>query len=244
MSDSSYKTRAVVLYSLRHNERGIVLHLYTEKFGRIAYYIASGGNGRPRIGRSRVSIEPLSLLDIVAAPPRYGSMHRISEAKNSFIPTASLGDMAKASISMFLAEVLYKTVQESQANQLLFDYLWHSVRALDGVQEGLANFHLYFMVNLCGFLGYSPRDNYTEDSFFDIERGEFVIIKPQHDYYIDQASSEKFNAMLHVSLTDLASVRMNRATRVYLLSSLITFINIHTGMRYRISSLEMLSELF
>lgn len=242
--ESIYKTKGIVLYALRHSERGMVIHIYTEKFGRTAYYSTTTSNGRLRIGKNRVSLEPLSLIDIVGKPSPYGTMHRISEATNSYIPHSSTGDIAKASISMFLSEVLYRVIRESEPNPLLFDYISHSIRALDTIDSGIANFHLYFMVNLCGFLGYAPRGNYSENAFFDLPRGEYVIIKPQHEKYLDQISSQKLYEISKTDISSLGEVKMNRATRVGLLSAIIEFINLHGGTSYRISSLEMLSELF
>ena len=70
-------------------------------------------------------------------------------------------DVRKSTISMFMAEVLYRLIREVEANEPLFDFLCEAVLKLDAMREGVANFHLWFLANLSRLLGYRPGNDYS-----------------------------------------------------------------------------------
>ena len=83
-------------------------------------------------------------------------------------------DIRKGAISLFMCELLLKTVRESSPDPSVFSFLANSVMFLDAVDEGCENFHLHFAVNLCKVLGYMPEDNYSEASpHFNFANGKF-----------------------------------------------------------------------
>lgn len=66
-------------------------------------------------------------------------MHRMKEVR-SLTPLSSLPfDVRKSTISLFMAEVLYRLIRESEANEPLFDFVCRSVVQLDRMTEGISN---------------------------------------------------------------------------------------------------------
>jgi DNA repair protein RecO (recombination protein O) len=55
----------------------------------------------------------------------------------------------------FLSEVLSNSIQEEEQNKTLYSYLETAFTWLD-VHDKIANFHLLFLLNLTGFLGFYP----------------------------------------------------------------------------------------
>ncbi|HBG54167.1 MAG TPA: hypothetical protein DDW70_08160, partial [Rikenellaceae bacterium] len=73
-------------------------------------------------------------------------------------------DVRKSSISLFISELLYKTVRESEENPELFRFVTNTILALDRAGTELADLHLHFAVHLCRYLGYAPDvESYSED---------------------------------------------------------------------------------
>ena len=70
-----------------------------------------------------------------------------------------------------MAEVLYRLVKESERNEALFDFVWGSVEALDALDEGTANFHLWFLAQLSRLLGFAPGNDYAEGDWFGVREG-------------------------------------------------------------------------
>lgn len=242
---TEYKTTAVVLHSIAHGEKGHIAYLFTRESGRVAYYIFSAKNGVAQVGSNKISLQPLSLLNIIGTPSPKGDLHRLKEAKAAFLTHGMYGDIVKSTIALYMAEFLYRVVRESEPQPLLFDYIVGCIKSLDAMSDkAAANFHLYFTINIAGFLGFYPENEYFEDSFFDIALSKFVVIKPLHSHYITAEGSKLLGSLLKINLNDLDELQLNREKRRYLLQSLITFFGYHHDTVYKIESVKILSEVF
>ncbi|MEG0500211.1 MAG: DNA repair protein RecO, partial [Rikenellaceae bacterium] len=154
-----YKTRGIVLHTIPHGESGHIVYMYTEAWGRLSYYVNSGKRGVATVGGSKVMLHPLTMIELVGTKSN-GSFHRIKEAKRAVVSTAIFTDVYKSTISLFLSELIYKVVKEDEANPMLFDFLYQSITLLDMLEEGKANFHLFFTLQLTRYLGFYPNANY------------------------------------------------------------------------------------
>lgn len=242
--ENTYKTRGVVLHSFKYGDSGHIVHIYTEEFARVAYFVGGARSGRPVVGKNKVVLQPLSLVEIVGYKGSRSDLHRIREASNFGLSTGILFDVRKSAIALFIAEVVYRMVREDAPNPIFFDFLVGAIRRLDGAEEGVANFHIYFLLEMTRFLGYYPSSNYQDGCFFDITRGEFVVIKPQHPHQIDQHDSQNLSKFTSLGLEEALGVPMSRSDRVSLLNSLVSFIGYHHDSAYKIASIKILGEIF
>lgn len=238
-----YKTKAVVLHTMPHGENGLVVYMYTEAWGRLSYYINSGKRGVAVVGTSKVMLHPLTIIDMVGVKSS-GSFHRIREAKRAVVSTSLFGDIYKSTISLYMAELIYKVVKESEPNAILFDFLFHSIKILDIMEEGKVNFHLFFTVQLTKYLGFFPQANYEKDLYLDMKSGNFVIIKPQHTLYIDREESALLYQVMSSTTSTLGNITTSGRHRSELLGKMIEYIGIHHDTKYSIKSLEYLREIF
>ncbi len=238
------KNRGIILHSLKFGESGLILYMYTENHGRQSYFLRTSNNGKVRIGANQIVMQPFSALDIVEYSTNDGANLRIKEAKRSFLTASTVFDIRKSTISMFVSEFLYKVVRECSPNPMMFDYMFHSIKLLDSLEEGVSNFHIYFLVNLCSYMGFSPNNNYQPDNFFDITLGRYTTIRPQHDKYFTQEISQIFHDFQSCSVEDLKNIKLNRNQRVDMLYSIIHYYEYHHETTYKIASLKILSEIF
>jgi len=56
------KTKGIVLHSIKYSDSGIVVHLYTSKFGRQSALIR--GVGKKKTGKHNIMFQPLSFLEM------------------------------------------------------------------------------------------------------------------------------------------------------------------------------------
>src|SRR5690606_12079798 len=82
---------------------------------------------------------------------------RIKEIKCLYPYQSIHHDFYKSSISMFLNEVLNKTVKEESHSQNLCEFIISSLVTLDTLTEQVENFHLQFLLKLSGFLGFGAQ---------------------------------------------------------------------------------------
>lgn len=244
MALEDYKARGIVLHTIKYGENGLIVYMYTDRLARQTYFLNRTRNGRVRSGRRQAVLQPLSVVDLVGYKPLKGDMHRVREIANAFPTPNILFDIRKSTMALFMAEVLYRVVKEAEPNPLFFDFLAESVRALDLIEEGVANFHLYFLVQLSRYLGFFPSNNYRPDHFFDIKRGEFVLLRPQHALYMEPDQAELLGRLMNLTSDRLGEVRIRRADRIAFLSSLMDFFAYHHDTVYEVRSFRILGEIF
>lgn len=225
-----HKTRGIVISYIRYRETSIIAKIYTEKFG-IQSFIENGV--RSSKGKNRIALfQPLSLLDMVVYHDEKKELHRISEIKSSFPFRTLPYEIHKSSIGMFLDEILNKTLKEHTENEVLFDFLYHSLIFLDETEEHFENFHLIFLLKYAFFLGFSPQDSSEIVSQFK----EFNAMIP-----FDADYQKLMNQLI---LADYQTpLLMSRGVRNHLLEVIIVFYRIHVEEFGEIKSLQVLREV-
>ena len=159
----------------------------------------------------------------------------------------------KSSISLFLAEVLIKTIREEEANPNLFEFIKNSIAFLEEADErNILNFHLVFLLDLSRYLGFYPKNNYTTNrAVFNIKTGEYESIINQSAKYIslqDFQIENKIGFVLHQLLASnyisMADVSLSTKNRRLLLAEIIRFYQFHLPEMGEIQSLEVLETVF
>lgn len=140
--------------------------------------------------------------------------------------------------------MLYRLVKESEANAMLFDFVWGSVEALDAASEGVANFHLWFLSNLCRFLGFSPGNEYMPAAWFDIAEGLYTVTAPPREHAMSQENAMILRDMLECDVRYLGEVGLNRRQRVDFLESLLAYYAYHLDTIHTVQSIRILQEVF
>ncbi len=253
------KSRIIVLHTIKHSDSGMVVQCYSDVKGRSACYFFAGG----KHSKSAMMF-PLSMLDVVlfSRHQEGNTMPVIKEAA----PVCQLPnlktDIRKGAISIFMCELLLKTLKESSPDPSLFVFLSNSIMLLEAVDEGVENFHLHFAVNLCKVLGYMPEDNYSGPSFppnptvgqaggsnpdsrthFNFTTGKFT-----HDYSEAFCFQPEESLLLHqIMSTPLAALReitCSGQMRNRFLGKIIDYLSFHTSLKIELKSLAVLRELF
>ena len=116
---------------------------------------------------------------------------------------------------------------------------------LDLKDEGLSNFHIYFLVHLTKYLGFFPDNNYSDaNCYFDLNAGRFTQLKPMHVSFLDKSQSAIFSKMLLFSDDQHADLKIGYKERTLLLEKIIEFYTLHNDGVKNIKSLNVLKEVF
>ena len=238
-----HKTRGIVLNHIKYSETSIIVTIYTEVFGRQAYII-NGVRGKKSNIKSN-NFQPLFLLymEVYHKPKR--DLQRVKEIQNASIFSTIPYDLRKSTLAIFIAEILYKTIQEHEPNSGLFNYLFNSIQMLDLKEKGISNFHIYFLLHLTKYLGFFPDNNYSENyPYFDLKAGSFVQIKPMHSSFLEENPSEFFSKMLYFSEDQHQDLEIDYKIRIQLLEKIVEYYMLHNEGISSIKSLEVLKEVF
>lgn len=237
-----HKTRGIVLKVTDYGEASVIVQLLTEKFGMQSYII--NGIKKPKAKISRNMLQPLHLLDMVVYHKSTGSVQRIKELKNAPMLLHMPYDVVKSSIALFLNEVLYKAVKQQSPDEQLFDYVFHGVELLDNLGEGVANFHLLFMLGLTRFLGFYPDNKQVEGaSYFDMQNGVFGRFKPEGGFFLSPPHTAHFAGLLNRGFDDLPAIKLSNDERRYLIARLLEYYALHIEGFGNIRSHDVLEEV-
>lgn len=237
------KTSAIVLHQLKYSETSIIATLYTKHSGRQSYII----NGiRSSKSKAKAGLfQPLFLLDIEANHKPGRDLQRLNEFRIN-IPYQSIPfNVVKNSIALFLAEILYKILHREDSDENLFDFISHSLQYFDTLEQGTANFHLWFLANIAGYLGFQPQKNYSSSMpFFNLKNGSFESTPPPYPNMPDHEDSRLIAQLINLKIDELANFQISGTKRTLLLEYILEYYAIHFDGFSNINSLHILNEIF
>jgi len=237
-----HKTRGIVFKTTDYGESSVIMQVFTEKFGLQSYIV--NGAKKPKAKIARNMLQPLHLLDMVVYHKGTGSVQRIKELKNSPVLQTIPYDVIKSSLAIFLNEVLYKAIKAQSEDGRVFDFVFSAIEWLDHQSEGLANFHLVFLIQLTRYLGFYPdRTLAGEADYFDLHNGVFCRYKPGTVLYLSPPHTQNFAKLLHCSFENIAQVKLNNDERRFLLQKLLEYYALHIESFGSVRSHEVLEEV-
>jgi DNA repair protein RecO (recombination protein O) len=237
------KTRGIALHTIKYSESSLVAYVYTEQFGRQSYLVKGAYSKNATVKASL--FQPLALLDMDVYHKPNGDLQKIKEALN-VPPFASIPfSPVKNTISLFLAEVVYRSVREEHPNPFLFSFLHNAIQLLDHEDRNIGYFHLVFLLQLSKHLGFYPQNNYsTINSVFDIVKGNFTAVPPIHGQYLAPEYGNYLSELMHCNFAQMHELNFSREVRNTLLETFVAFMGIHSEGMGSIKSLRVLNEVF
>jgi DNA repair protein RecO (recombination protein O) len=229
-----HKTKAIILRTVKYSETSVIAKTYTEQFGMQSYMV--NGVRTSKSGSKKALLQPGTLLDLVVYHKPGKDLQRISEVKPWMTYRAIPFDVVKGSISLFIIELLYRSVREEESNEGLFRLAAKSLASLDEAEGSVANIHLWFMIQLTNYLGFLPHGDWTgEDCIFDMEEGCFTTTASGINC-MDGKIASRLSVLLQASIEQQASIEMNRDQRNELLDKLIDYYRLHLDHFHKVKS--------
>lgn len=238
-----HKTRGVVLHAMPYNDKYTIIYMYTEHFGRVAYMIARSRGKRTAV--SPALFMPLSVLEMEVEHKNHREIHRIREAKACFSVNGLSSHPVKNVVALFLAEVMFRVVRETEPDAALFGFLYRSVFLLETTEKGIANFHLVFLLHLLRYLGIFPDAHaFAPGCYFDLLNAVFTGSVPMHKYFLSSDESRVFAALLRISYENMHAYRFSRAERVGIVEQILQYYRLHLPEFPEIRSIAVMQSLF
>lgn len=240
----TFKTKGLVLRSVKYGETSIVVTIYTEQFG-IQTYMVNG----VRSGKQNKSAlyQPATLLQMDVYHNELKNIQRIKEAERSVLFTHLFNDVIRHSIALFIIELLQKTLKQPESNADLFAFCEDLIVQLDAVPDNIAaNIPLYFALHLSYFYGFriEPTANEKDETYLDLLEGHFTSTLPEHPHFIEGENAYITAYLLRIlHLNELAQIQLNSAKRRQLLNSYMHFYALHIQDFGSLKTLQVLQEI-
>jgi DNA repair protein RecO (recombination protein O) len=221
-----HKTRGIVFKTTNYSESSVVVQVFTEKFGLQSYLI--NGVRKPKAKIKMNMLQPLHLLDMVVYYKPNGNIQRVVEIRQQPQFLSIPYDIVKSSLVMFLNEVLYKAIKQQAADDVLFEFLFHAIEILDKMEDGVVNFHLYFLLRLTRFLGFYPETSDADTAaYFDLTNGNFSKNIPPHASLIEQPYTRIWSKLLQSNFDNLHLLQISSAERRVILAKILDYYRLH-----------------
>ena len=237
------KTRGIVLHTTRYGESSLVVHCYTEQFGRQTY-MAKGVRKSRRNNRSNL-FQSLFILDFEIYYKETRGMHLVKEVSRA-IPINSIPfDITKSTQALFMAEVLYRVVREEEPNPMLAQFLISTISYLDALEDPIPDFHIIFLFQLSRHLGFFPQYNFDESNrYFDLLSGRFETELLDAEKQLDEELSKLWASYLVSEYRGVDDLKFNSVQRKMILDQLLRYYRNHVEGLGEIRSLDVLHDFF
>lgn len=233
------KTRAIVISSLKYQEKSLIVKCLTQSDGLKSYFVPNAFSAK-KSNQKIAYFQPLSLLEIEANHKNKGTLEHFKEIKLAHAYQTISTDIVKSSIAIFLSEIIHHSIHEEEKNDKLFDFLESALLWLDAHDE-MANFHLILMLEMTKFLGFYPDISEMEYKFFDSKEGTFSIF--QGTNCLNEHETFLFKKLISLKF-DADQKVFSGTERQILLKILLQFYTIHLDGFKKPKSLEVLKEVF
>jgi DNA repair protein RecO (recombination protein O) len=216
-------TRAIVLRTIRHGDRSIVLRSLTERFGPRTYMVRTGA----RNGIRPALLEPLSRLELVVTEDPDHDMHHVREVRAEHPYLRLMRDPVRAALVLFTQEVLYNSLRQDAPDPDLFRFVSATLDELDGEAPPSPLFPQFFLLGLSHQLGFFPAPAAAGEDHFDPREGHFLTGSPAHVHGFDRELSALLAALLDRWPEVPVEPGMNTAARKALLEGLLLYFRFH-----------------
>ncbi|ADQ80337.1 DNA repair protein RecO [Paludibacter propionicigenes WB4] len=236
------KTTGIILHSIKYTDSASIVTVYTQQFGRVSYMV-HGVNKKKSMCRAAL-LQPLSMveMDVFHVPGK--DIQRIKDLRMNYQFTGIPFNPVKNSLALFLSEVLFKSLRQTEPDENLYLFLENSIQQLDCCEEGIANFHLVFLIKMSRYLGFAPNTEDGGAKYFDLMNGVFSEQKALHMHYLLPETTIDFISLLETDYAGMHRLILTRERRSVLLKGLVEYYLLHIPEFHTLHSLAVLQSLF
>jgi DNA repair protein RecO (recombination protein O) len=225
-----HDTKGIVLKAVKYGETSLVVTLYTELFG-VQSYLVNGVRTSSKKGPGKANLfQPAAILDLVAYHNDLKNLQRLKEFKWGHLYQHIFFNVVKNAVALFMVELLQKCLKQPEPNPDLFYFIEDAFVHLDSSNDTIvANYPLFFALQLAGFLGFRIQDDPAQEGWLlDLREGLFVKEHPLHHDVLEQPYSGITSQLLQVRLPEeLKDLPLNQETRRILLQAYQVFYAVH-----------------
>ncbi len=211
-------TELIILHTTRFGENSVVIHTLSRDYGRRSFLVRGAG-------RNVMSL--LLPLNILEADVSESGRSALFTARNLTSRHPLLGvrnNLYKNTMTMFLSEVVYRTVKEGTSEDGLFEWCKRQILLLSALESDFSNFHIRFLLELAVALGFSP------------ESSDLMPFVGENYGAVSRLMTSSFAESMLIPLTG--------TVRNKICEDVLRYIEYHTESTLTINSLKVLRELF
>jgi DNA repair protein RecO (recombination protein O) len=233
------KTKAIVISSLKYQEKSLIVKCFTQSDGLKSYFVQSAYSGK-KSNQKIAYFQPLTILEIEANHKNKGTLEHFKEIKLASAYQTINTNVFKSTIAIFLSEILHHSIKEEEKNENLFTFLEAALLWFD-THEETSNFHLILMLEMTKFIGFYPDISQIENTFFEMTEGIFSPF--QGISCLSEHETVLFKKLINLKFDSNQKI-FTGIERQIILKILLDYYSIHLDGFKKPKSLDVLKEVF
>lgn len=235
-------TELIILNTTKFREDQLVLHTLSRAHGRRSFLV--------RVGK-RASMGlflPLNLLEGDVTDNPKSSLWTVRNLSALHPLNGIRSNLYKNTMTLFMSEVLFRTLREGTVEEGLFDWCRHAVLTLDALESDFSNYPIRFLLEFAAALGFSP--TFDDIAPFAGSADGAGGIPGAGGSAGANGTPGGFNhlrtleAFLGASFSESMLIPLSGADRNAIAEELIRYLEFHTEIPLNIRSLKVLRELY
>lgn len=236
-------TQGIVLHYNRYNDDSVIVDIFTHSRGSLSFLVRDRRQQR-KGGLHATLLRPLNIVELMFDYRPSASLQKMQEVHIAHCYTSLPYDPIKETVALFLSEFLHGALRSEVQNTELYHYILYSLQWLDAANEGIANFHIAFLVRLTYYLGFWPNTKGRETlPYFDLRDGVATDTEPPHSFYVKSPETVALPKLLRMNLRNMHHFRLNRQQRNRILDLLTSYYQLHVPEFRDLRSLDVLREV-
>ena len=237
------KIIGIVLNVRKYNDRNVIVTLYTRERGRLSF-ISPMGSGKGSNAR-RAQLQPLGIITTEFNYKEANELQRLGSISSSELPGDIYFDPVKRAQAIFVSEFLYKLLNATMPDARLYDFISDSIKYLDRMQEGVADFHIPFLVAILRYSGIQPDvSGWKEGYVFDFAAGGYVPEFEAKGPFLRGEEAKAAGIVCRITFGNIKSLRLTSANRRQILYGLLNYYSYHFPGLGNMKSPDVLREIF
>lgn len=208
----------IVLSTTKVGENALVVHSLSKEWGRRGFLVHSPG----KAGMARFL--PLNIIEAEVVENPKSDLWSIRGISLKDGLPGIRGNLRKNTLTLFLAEVLFRTLREGMVEDGLYEWCVGSILTLDALESDFSNFHIRFLLEFAGALGFRP----TMDDIGPFAGEYYAALQPFLTSGFEQSMLIPLNGSIRNALCEV----------------LINYLSFHTDTPIQVKSLAVLRDLY
>lgn len=211
-------TELIVLHTTKFGENSIVVHTLSRDYGRRSFLVRGAGK------KVMSLLLPLNILEAEITESTKSTLYTARNLTSRHPLLGIRNNIYKNTMTMFLSEVIYRTIKEGAQEHDLFEWCRGQILLLSAMESDFSNFHIRFLLELSVALGFSPETSglmpFVEENYTTVS--EFMT----------------------ASFAESMLIPLSGQVRNKICEDVLRYIEYHSESTLTINSLKVLRELF
>lgn len=209
-------TEFILLSTTKVGDNSLVLHTLSKEYGRHSLIV--------RIGKNTGAYLPLNILSAEVKESARTDLWKATNVGIEYPLSDTRGNIHKNTITLFLSEVLYRSLRDGCNEEELYPWCKKMILTLNSLKSDYASFHLRFLLEYAAILGF---------------RADLHRIEPFAGERLEDLEN-----LLTLDFSEFLLYPLDGARRNEIAGILLEYLAYHLDCRLDIQSLRVLRELY